>query len=127
MINFDLNVLKVGTLNKYINLERTNKYLASKLKKRLTYYCRSVVLKTMEDGVEFNWPCRLEFMWYLPDKRIDPDNWEFTQKFIFDGMQTAIIDGQPFLKNDSVQYVKGKTHSYAIDKDNPRVEIREVE
>lgn len=97
MISFDLDVLKAGTLNKYINLERTNKYLASKLKKQLTYYCRSVVLKAIEDGVEFEWPCKLEFTWYLPDKRIDPDNWEFTQKFIFDGMQKADINGYVFL------------------------------
>lgn len=127
MISFDLSVLKKGTLNKYIDVERTNKFIASKMKKQLTYYCRSVVLKAMQEGIEFKWPCRLEFKWYFPDKRIDPDNWEFTQKFIFDGMQTAIIDEQPFLKNDSVQYIKGKIHSYAIDKNKPRVEIREVE
>lgn len=127
IISFDLNVLKAGTLNKYIDVERSNRQAAARLKKRLTYYCRSVILKAMQDGVEFNWPCRLEFMWYLPDKRIDPDNWEFTQKFIFDGMQKAEINGYVFLRNDSVQYIQGKVHTYAIDKNNPRVEIREVE
>lgn len=125
MIEFDLNFLKKGTLNKYIEAERTNRYIASKIKRDLTRYCELVVRQEMSAGIRFHWPCELDFVWYLPDKRIDPDNWEFTQKFIFDGMQKAEWNGVPFLENDSMRYILGKTHRYTIDRYRPRVEITE--
>lgn len=124
MIEFDLKFLKEGTLNKYIEAERANRFKGANIKKRLTRYCELVVRQEMSAGVEFYWPSKLEFKWYLPDRKIDPDNWEFVQKFIFDGMQKAEWNGVPFLENDSVKYILGKKHKYKIDKDRPRVEIR---
>lgn len=125
-IEFDLSVLKPGTLNKYITIERSNRMKAARMKKQLTSYCRTVVLQAMVDGVDFKWPCRLKFDWYLPDKRIDPDNWEFTQKFIFDGMQKAECKGRVFLQNDNVKNILGKEHNYVFDGVNPRVVITEI-
>ena len=75
----------------------------------------------------FTWPAKLKFDWYLPDRRIDPDNWTFTQKFIFDGMLTAKLHGKTFLENDNVKNIGGFDHDFYLDKANPRLEIYEME
>ncbi|WP_338346245.1 dTDP-glucose pyrophosphorylase, partial [Fructobacillus cardui] len=87
MIEFDLNVLKSFTLNKYIQAERQNRYIGSKMKKQATNYCQLVVQQAMVNGERFEWPCMLELRWYVPNKRTDSDNWAFMKKFILDGMQ----------------------------------------
>ena len=126
-ICFNIEQYRDKTLNKYINAERTNKYAGSKLKKMGTLYAKRIVEQAMVDGIIFNWPCKLKFDWYLADGRIDPDNWDFIKKFIFDGMQKANVRGVPFLGNDNIKHIKGYDHDFYIDKDNPRLEIYELE
>lgn len=126
-VTLDLTHLRPLTLNKYIEAERKNRYLGAKLKRVGTAYTRSVFLQSMVDGVMFTWPAKLKFDWYLPDRRIDPDNWTFTQKFIFDGMLTAKLHGKAFLENDNVKNIDGFDHDFYLDKLNPRLEIYEME
>ncbi|WP_312399524.1 dTDP-glucose pyrophosphorylase [Leuconostoc lactis] len=114
-------------MNKYIEAERKSKYIAAKLKRIGTAYARGVFLQAMVDNVLFTWPTKVKFDWYLEDRRIDPDNWAFTQKFIFDGMQTAKLHGKAFLENDNVKNVGGFDHDFYLDKLNPRLEIYEME
>lgn len=126
-VTLDLTHLKPLTLNKYIEAERKSKYIAAKLKRIGTAYARGVFLQAMVDDVSFTWPTKVKFDWYLEDRRIDPDNWAFTQKFIFDGMQTAKLHGKAFLENDNVKNVGGFDHDFYLDKSNPRLEIYEME
>lgn len=126
-VTLDLTHLKPLTLNKYIEAERKNKFIAAKLKRIGTAYARGVFLQAMVDDVLFTWPAKVKFDWYLEDRRIDPDNWAFTQKFIFDGMQTAKLRGKAFLENDNVKNVGGFDHDFYLDKLNPRLEIYEME
>lgn len=126
-VTLDLTHLKPLTLNKYIEAERKSKYIAAKLKRIGTAYARGVFLQAMVDDVLFTWPTKVKFDWYLEDRRIDPDNWAFTQKFIFDGMQTAKLRGKAFLENDNVKNVDGFDHDFYLDKLNPRLEIYEME
>ncbi|SPJ44072.1 MULTISPECIES: dTDP-glucose pyrophosphorylase [Leuconostoc] len=127
-IVLDLNYMRQFTQNKYIEAERKNRYIGAKMKKEATNYSRAVVAQAMQNGIQFNWPVKLVFVWYLPDKKIDPDNWSFLKKFIFDGMQRAIINRKPFLDNDNFTNVhKGYNESFEIDKRHPRLEIYEVE
>lgn len=126
-ICFNIEQYRDKTLNKYINAEITNKYAGSKLKKMGTLYAKRIVEQAMVDGIMFDWPCKLKFDWYLPNGRIDPDNWDFTKKFIFDGMQKAKVQGVVFLGNDSVKNIRGYDHDFYIDKENPRLEIYEME
>ncbi|WP_349641677.1 hypothetical protein [Eupransor demetentiae] len=112
-------------MNKYINLERRNRYAASSAKKKMTNYVAYEVIAAMKRGVQFDWPCDLVFDWHLKDKRIDPDNWAFCQKYIFDGMQKAELNGRVFLENDNMAHITSITHRFQVDKDNPRLEIYE--
>lgn len=125
-IELDLKVLEPYTLNKYIDLERRNKFLAHKAKKTATNYSRLKVIEAMGQGVQFNWPCELQFTWYLPNKRVDGDNWAFTKKFILDGMQGASYMGQAFLENDNLAHITGFRDTFFIDKERPRVLITEI-
>ncbi|WP_432707545.1 hypothetical protein [Leuconostoc suionicum] len=97
------------------------------MKKLGTLYAKQVVEQAMVDGIMFDWPCKLKFDWYLADRRIDSDNWDFIKKFIFDGMQKAKVRGVVFLGNDSVKNIRGYDHDFYIDKENPRLEIYEME
>lgn len=125
-VTLDLMVLKPMTLNKYIDAERKNRYIGARLKRIGTTYARNVFMQAMVDKIVFRWPCKLKLDWYLPDRRIDPDNWSFTRKFIFDGMQLAKVRGTVFLTNDNIQNIKGFDEDFFIDKSNPRLEIYEV-
>ena len=80
----------------------------------------------MVDNIAFEWPCKLKLDQYLPDGRIDPDNWAFLKKFIFDGMQTAKVRGNIFLQNDNIKHIKGFDEDFYIDTSNPRLEIYEL-
>lgn len=111
---------ELPSLNEYINVERTNRFAASKLKRTFTDYCKYYTMAAMKDGVQFNWPCKLRFKWYMKNKRKDPDNVAFAKKFILDGFMAA-----GFLEIDNVKHITGFTDEFYIDKDNPRVEIEE--
>ena len=72
----------------------------------------------MNAGVQFKWPCRLKFTWYLRDKRKDPDNVAFAKKFILDGFQQC-----GFMSNDNWAHIIGFVDEFFVDKEHPRVEI----
>lgn len=110
------------TLNEYINAERRNRFAAAKLKKLSTATCDNFTREAMRRGVEFRWPVILNFDWFMPSRRQDPDNVAFQKKFILDGFQTA-----GFLDNDNWGHITGFTDHFVVDKRNPRVEITATE
>lgn len=101
------------TLNKYINAERTNKYMAAKLKKDAT----ELVAWQCKKLPQINGQADYTFTWYVKDKRSDPDNIAYGAKYIFDGLQAA---GK--LANDSMKYVRSICHFFEVGK--PRVEVQ---
>lgn len=105
---------KLPSLNEYVNAERTNRFIAAKIKKEATelvaWQCKGVLkISGCNDYT---------FTWYLPNKRSDPDNISFAQKFIFDGLQVA---GK--LENDSMKYVRSLTHFFEVGDYRVKVEI----
>jgi len=60
----------------------------------------------------------LQITWYRKDRRSDPDNIAGGVKFILDGL---VKGGK--LKNDGWRQINSIAHKYAVDKDNPRVEV----
>lgn len=126
-IVLDLRIMNDFTLNEYIKAERTSRFAASNIKKKATTYCRNITADVMIHGLKFDWPVKLKFDWYLPNRRKDPDNWSFMKKFIFDGMQKAIVQGVPFLDNDNFKNMHhGYDEDFYLDKDWPRLEIYQV-
>lgn len=61
---------------------------------------------------------RIEFTWYEPNKRRDPDNVVFAKKFILDGLVRAGI-----LENDGWRIVTEFSDKWIVSKSRPRVEL----
>lgn len=99
------------TLNEYINLERTNKFIASAMKKKNTELCSRYALQMPKlDNVLYD----LELLWTVPNSRKDPDNVYFAVKFILDGVVKAgrlTGDGMKNIRNihHNIQVVKGES------------------
>lgn len=90
---------KLPTLNEYINIERTNKYAASSLKKKFTKVCAlsSLVLKNKLDNTKTH---SLVINWFVENNKVDSDNVFFGVKFILDGLVESGV-----LLNDSRKYI----------------------
>jgi len=107
------------SLNKYINLQRANKWGGASVKKaeteRCAWACKKLPVITKKVDVIIDW--------YVPSKREDKDNIIFAKKFLLDGLVEA---GK--LKNDGWSEIGAFTEDVLIDKQNPRIEVslREV-
>lgn len=104
-------------MNAVINRNRTNVYLANKLKKDNEAIIKAYILKSKVKKVE-NYPIDLKIKWYEKDRRRDADNVYSAIKFILDAMvDTGVIAG------DSRKYVRNISNEIYVDKDNPRIEV----
>ena len=63
-------------------------------------------------------PVKIAFRWIEPNARRDIDNCAFGKKFILDALQEA---GK--LPNDNRNYVRGFSDEFAVDKNDPRIEL----
>ena len=105
-------------LNKYIDAERSNRYVAAKIKRHDTSYV-AWQAKVAKAPKVTSYPVIISFVWYTKDARIDCDNICFARKFILDGLVEAGV-----LENDSRKFVAGfGGDAFAIDKHNPRIEV----
>lgn len=107
------------TLNEYINAERSNKFRAAKIKKQATEMIAWDAKSQIKTEIDFL--ADYTFYWTLPNKRKDPDNVSFGQKFIFDGLMMA---GK--LPNDSMKYVRSICHFFDIGPAGVTVEIEQA-
>lgn len=104
-------------LNTYINAERSNRYIASSLKKENTgmvrLYVKNAHFKPLEKITQ------ITFVWRHKNKKKDFDNVEASQKFIRDGMvEAGIIPG------DGWKHFPPKTtHEHIIDAEHPGVTV----
>lgn len=102
------------TLNKYMNAERTSRYIAADIKKQATEF----VWWQVKGAAKVDGLADYIFTWHVKDKRTDPDNIAFAVKFIFDALVLAKV-----IPNDTMAYVKSISHYFEVDS-NPRVEIQ---
>ena len=102
-------------LNKYINAERSNRFIGAKIKKQNT---DNALKQLTKKNVVENYPVNISFTWYTKDIRVDPDNISFAKKYILDALVTKGI-----LKNDTRKFIKGFQDMFEVDAKNPRVEI----
>jgi Holliday junction resolvase RusA-like endonuclease len=96
-----LDLPEMITLNEYINKERSNRYIAAKVKSKLTlmvvWECKVKKIKPVKSI------SKLTFIWKEKTKRRDPDNISFGQKMILDGLVEAGVfptDGWKLWKNN---------------------------
>lgn len=105
-------------LNTYIEAERKNRFLASKIKKEETERVWSQVFgKRLPSATKY--PITIEAVWYSINLKKDQDNITFAKKFILDGLKMAKV-----IPDDSRKYVRVWTDiDVKVDKLRPRVEI----
>ena len=98
---------------------RIHRMAAAALKKKWTNH---VALYCSGAGKRFD-RVFVDFVWYEPNRRRDPDNISGGQKFCFDGLKDAGI-----IPNDGWRCVEGFSHDFAIDKESPGVAmvVREI-
>lgn len=104
-------------MNEIIGQNRKNRYLGSKQKKEFTRLCadctRAFKLKRINSKVD------VSITWVEKNRRRDKDNISAGQKFIFDGLIEAGV-----LKNDGWKEIGEVSHSFRVDKKNPRIIVR---
>lgn len=103
------------TLNPYIDAERTHRQKAAQIKKAETE--RVNWIANGAPPVE-RYPVDITYIWYWKDKRTDPSNISFCQKYIEDGLQAAGV-----LRNDGWNEIASIHHLFYIDPQRPRVEV----
>ena len=106
-------------LNKFINLQRSNRYAGAKAKKDQTNLCTMYIKRAMANGLKVDqYPITVKFKWVMPNRRKDKDNIAFAKKFCLDSMQEAGL-----IVNDGWKEIDGFEDTFEVDKDHPRVEI----
>lgn len=108
---------KLPGLNEYTNACRQNRYAGARMKTNAQEQCEYALLDLRREKVKFE-KVNIEILWIEPNKRRDKDNISFGRKFIFDALQSMGI-----LDNDGWKNIGDITERFAVDKNNPRVEI----
>ena len=103
-MNIKINY-KFASLNDIINVSRTNRFMANKLKKDEMEVVRysTIGIKPITD-----YPVEIVFLWHI--KNINSDLDGRCAKNILDGLVNAGI-----LQNDSLKYINKITHEYIKD------------
>jgi Holliday junction resolvase RusA-like endonuclease len=102
-------------LNDYIRAERGNRYAAATMKKQI----EQKVMLLAKGLPPISRPVYMHYLWVEPNQRRDKDNIVFARKFIQDGLVRAGV-----LQGDGWKHIAGFSDSFAVDKHNPRVEVR---
>lgn len=113
---------QLNSLNDYTRACRTNRYTGAKMKSDNEAIV-SLYIRMQLNGVHFPNKVALDFRWYEPNRRRDPDNVCFAHKFILDALVNNGI-----IKGDSQKYITGLNDDFFVDSEFPRIEvtIREV-
>lgn len=99
------------TLNQYVDMERTNRFVAAKAKRAT----QDEILWSLMGHPEFDGHVYIAFTWVRPNMRNDKDNVAFAKKFILDALQEAGV-----IKNDSWRMCTPFDLAFKLNKDNPR-------
>lgn len=108
-------------LNEYTAWCRYNKHAGNRAKQDEQALIEAAIMAAKIKPVEN--PVMLHYLWIEPNERRDKDNIAFGKKFIQDALVACGI-----LPDDGWKWVDGFTDDFAVDKQNPRIEvnIREV-
>lgn len=113
----ELLLPELTDLNTYIKAERSNRFLAAKIKREMTelvaWKCKEQKLPKLQHISRFT--C----IWRHKNRRKDFDNVEFGVKWIKDGMVKAGV-----IENDGWRHFPPRTlHEHIVDSENPGVSV----
>lgn len=94
-------------LNDYTLACRKNKFAGANLKKKT----QTDISPYLSKLPQIKKPVRILFLWQENDKRRDPDNLAFAQKFILDEMVKL-----QKIPNDTGRWIRGLYHEFAYGK-----------
>ncbi len=108
------------TLNEVIKVSKAHPMAYANQKKDYT----ALALLHLNNKPKIDYKADWIFTWYRKNKRTDPDNIQVGTKYILDAFVKKGI-----IENDGWNQINSIKHKFAVDKDNPRVEIqiKEVE
>ena len=109
--------LKLPSFNEYVNVCRTNKYMAAKMKRDLEQEIGYFIL----DLPKYDKPIQIHFHWIEGNQRRDLDNICYAKKFILD----ALVKFQK-LKDDNRKYVYAFRDTFEYRKGTTKV-VLEIE
>ena len=109
---------RLPSLNDYIDAERKNRFVAAQMKSEKQYFAGLHIRKALP-GIHIDVPVWIHYHWYEPNKRRDKSNaCAFGRKVIED----ALVQ-QHVLQDDGWDEIAGFQDHFAVDKDNPRIEV----
>lgn len=107
---------RLPNLNDYTNANRYNKYAGASMKKETQNNIIMQIKRQLPQKV--NTPVWIDFLWVEPNKLRDLDNICFAKKFILDSLVTMEV-----IPDDGWEYVTGFNDKFAVDKNDPRIEV----
>ena len=114
-VRVNLRELRFPSLNEMYG---GNHFVRAKIKKSFGLVLKAMFRKSLT--VIDRYPFSIRFDWHFPDLRTDPDNRAGVgQKIVLDSLQEAGI-----IRNDTLKDVTYISHSFRLDRENPRLIIR---
>lgn len=104
-------------LNTYINAERSNRFVAAKMKKEATEAVAWHSKMKRNHGLKA--PFFIEFEWHCKNTRKDKDNISFAKKFILDGLQMSGV-----IPQDDWKTIDGFSDTFFVSPENPHISIK---
>lgn len=110
-------------LNEHLNAckSKYGQHLSSKYKRETEEFIGWCIKKDLG-----NWKAKtivyIKYRWIEPNKKRDLSNIAFGKKYIEDALVKSGV-----LKNDGWKDILGFEDSFAVDKDNPRIEVEIIE
>lgn len=105
-------------MNEFIDANRRNYHAGAKMKKEAEYIVTVCARKTLGRWRASS-PVIMRYTWIEPNRKRDKDNISgFGRKIIQDALVKA-----GYLKNDGWREIIGFTDDFAVDKNEPRIEV----